>query len=207
MHIIFFFCEGLGLYHVVPPGTFSQWHKLCYVVAWWCVSCPLLRMAVAAAVWFYLAEDGASCHYQCGFQGLLLRLGSSSTSFTVAWPTTLQYLPPPPLLSGSRWWVVGLNSQIPSTLLLWSQFTDLGWPQGCIWSYIMLMGGVQGTFSELCWIMGIWGCVGLCGSCRSNKFVKHINPVQETLNWVCCAVFMVVKCNIISYNFFFFSLS
>jgi len=52
----------------------------------------LFRMAVAAAVWFYLVEDSASCHYQCGFQGSLLRLGVSSTSFTVASPSTVQYL-------------------------------------------------------------------------------------------------------------------
>jgi hypothetical protein len=104
-----------------------------------------------------------------------------------------------PHFSGSYWWDVGLNWQIPSVLSLWSQFADPGWPQGCSWSYIMLMGEVQGTFRGLCWIMGIWGCVRLCGSCGLNTFVRHINPIQETWNWVCCTVWM----DYIGYSFFF----
>ena len=178
MHIIFFVYDGLGLYHAVPSGTsFSGTnyatllHDDVWVVLHWEWPWPLLCGFV---VWRTVPHVVTSAGFRvCCCDWEFLPLPSQSPD-----------LPPcdifPPLFWGSYWWDVGLNSQIPSVLSLWSQFADPGWPQGCIWSYIMLMEEVQGTFRRMCWIMGIWGCVRLCGSCRLIKFVRHINPVQET---------------------------
>ena len=125
-------------------------------------------------------------------------------------PSQLPHLPPCSILFFPliRKLLMGCGFESTDTIsaVIMESIHWSGWPQGCLWSYIMLMGVAQGTFSELCGMVGLSGCVLLCGSCRLNKFVRHFNPVQETWNWFYFAVCMdYVICNI-SYSFFCLSL-
>jgi hypothetical protein len=82
--VVFFFYAGLGLDHAVLPRTLVSGPNYATLLHG-CMTCPLLKMTTAAAMWFYRAEGSASCHCHCDFQNLPEGLGpgNSSTSFIV----------------------------------------------------------------------------------------------------------------------------